>query len=52
MAVVHPEPVSEDFNIVLLGSFNPDWFVRHGLAAKVVVVSRDVTEFSLIIPSK
>lgn len=59
MAVVHPEPVSEDFNIVLLGSFNPaifhpEWFVRHELVgesvletAKVVVVSRDVTEFSL-----
>jgi len=59
MAVVHPEPVSEDFNIVLLGSFNPaifhpEWFVRHGLfsedaleTAKIDAITRDFAQFSL-----
>ena len=59
MPVVHPEPVSEDFNIVLLGSFNPaifhpEWFVRHGLfsedaleTAKIDAITRDFAQFSL-----
>jgi hypothetical protein len=59
MAVVRPEPVSEDFNVVLLGSFNPaifhpEWFVRHKLfseealaTAQIDAVTRDVAQFTL-----
>jgi len=59
MPPANPEPVSEDFNIVLLGSFNPaifhpEWFVRHGLfsedaleSAKIDVVTTDFAQFTI-----